>query len=174
MNKQIGVFMAVLVSAGLVAGTGFAATGIATMMGTAPDSKIGGTVTLTDTPAGLKVSAQLINVPEGKHGFHIHEFGACGDAGKAAGGHFNPAGMPHGMVMKDGVEHVHAGDMGNITADKNGMAMLDVVIPGVTLAGGKFAVANHAIILHEKVDDFGQPTGNAGGRIGCGVIQLSK
>jgi Cu-Zn family superoxide dismutase len=31
-------------------------------------------------------------------------------------------------------------------------------------------VGGRAIILHEKMDDFSQPTGNAGGRIGCGTI----
>ncbi|MBI2167628.1 MAG: superoxide dismutase family protein, partial [Candidatus Omnitrophica bacterium] len=46
------------------------------------------------------------------------------------------------------------------------------VVPGLTLKEGEYAVAGRALILHEKEDDFGQPTGNAGGRIACGVIQL--
>ena len=38
--------------------------------------------------------------------------------GKAAGSHYNPMGAPHGQVLKDGMQHAHAGDLGNITAGR--------------------------------------------------------
>ena len=150
-----------------------AETGKALVKGTSEGSAVSGTATLSDAPEGLTVFVQVANVPPGQHGLHIHEFGECADAGKAAGGHFNPAGVPHGFLPKDGVGKAHAGDMGNIEIGPDGSGALTVTLPGVTLSSGPHSVAGRAIILHEKVDDFGQPTGNAGGRIGCGVITIT-
>jgi len=165
---------AVIGLASLVLGVSgsWAAMGVANVQGTAPGSTISGTVKFEDTAGGLKVSAQLTGVPAGPHAFHIHEFGSCDDMGKAAGSHYNPLKSPHGEVLKVGIHHAHAGDLGNITAGADGTAALEAVIPGVTLSGGKYDVAGRAVILHEKVDDFSQPAGNAGGRIGCGPIVL--
>jgi Cu-Zn family superoxide dismutase len=147
----------------------------AMMKGTAVDSPITGRVQLTESQDGLVVEANLENVPNpGEHGFHIHEVGNCGDMGKAAGGHFNPDKMMHGMLMKDGHQNAHAGDMGNIVVDANGIATLKVVLPDVGLENWKYNVGGLAIILHEKIDDFSQPTGNAGGRIACGIIEVKK
>src|SRR3989442_374747 len=96
----------------IVLGTsvGRATTGTADIKGTAPNSPIKGTVHFEDTDAGLKVSAQLVNVPPGQHGFHIHEYGTCDQMGKAAGNHYNPFGSPHGYVLKSDIHHAHAGD----------------------------------------------------------------
>lgn len=151
-------------------------TGKAVIKSTSDDSKVLGNATLTETPQGLKVVVKVAGVPPGKHGFHIHEGGACGDQGKAAGGHFNPAGVPHGFLPKDGPAKAHAGDMGNLEVGPDGAGAATVVLPGVSLKGtGNTPSANgRAIIVHEKADDFGQPTGNAGGRIGCGVIETTK
>ncbi|MBI3551573.1 MAG: superoxide dismutase family protein [Elusimicrobia bacterium] len=149
-----------------------AATGAAKLSATAAGSSLAGMVKLEDTSAGLKVTAELTGVPAGDHGFHIHEFGSCDDAGKAAGSHYNPNKTHHGMVVKDGVKKAHAGDMGNITAGAEGKAVLQVVIAKVSL-NGKNPVAGRAVILHEKADDFGQPAGNAGGRIACGTIVVT-
>lgn len=163
-----------LLAIGMCVGPLRAATATAEIKGTDPSSTIKGTVTLEDTSGGMQVKAQLIHVPPGQHGFHIHEFGSCADQAKAAGSHYNPTGAQHGMVMKDGVKNAHAGDMGNITADQSGSATLSALIPGVTVTGGQYTVGGRAIVLHEKADDFGQPVGNAGGRIGCGPILLTS
>ena len=162
------LFLGLFMSSGMA----LAATGEAVIQGTKEGSTLSGRAVLTDTPEGLKISVNLENVPPGKHGFHIHENGACGDEGKAAGGHFNPEGVPHGLLAKDGFEHAHAGDFGNIEIGPDGKGSMDTVIGGLTLTGGKHNVAGRAFILHEKEDNFSQPTGNAGGRIGCGEIQL--
>ena len=136
-------------------------------------SNVSGKVVLTEISEGLKVSAEVENLKPGKHGFHIHENGACADAGKAAGGHFNPEGAPHGLLIKDGFSRAHAGDLGNIEIGADGKGKLETVVPSLSLSPGKYGVAGKSIIVHEKEDDFGQPTGNAGGRIGCGVIEVS-
>lgn len=152
---------------------GLAATAIAEIKGTSAASAVSGLATLQDVPNGLQIHVTLSGVPAGVHGFHIHEFGSCADSGKAAGSHYNPMSAPHGQILHEGVGHAHAGDLGNITAGADGKASLDALVPGIALLGGGLSVAGRAMILHEKADDFSQPVGNAGGRIGCGPIVLT-
>ena len=155
----------------VLAGSAFAAQGKAVIKATAVDSNVSGDVALTEANGGLTVEVKVANLSPGKHGLHFHEKGSCDDIGKAAGGHFNPDGVSHGYLPKDGHEHAHAGDMGNIEVGSDGTGTLKIFLPGVLLNEGKYAVLGKSIILHEKEDDFGQPTGNAGGRIGCGIIE---
>ncbi len=142
--------------------------------GTTPDSKVKGLLILTEAEEGVMVEGNFMNLPPGKHGFHIHENGSCADEGKAAGGHFNPDKVQHGYMPKDGMTHAHPGDMGNVEADGEGRANVHVFLKGTSLKEGKYAVLGKSVIVHEKIDDFSQPTGNAGGRIGCGIIEENK
>lgn len=153
------------------AGCLWAASAKAVVSGTAEGSSIAGEVTLDETADGLFVKAEISGAPAGLHGFHIHENSSCDDGGKAAGGHFNPDGVQHGDLVHDGFAHAHAGDLGNIEIGADGSGVLEKFLPGLTLGEGKYGVAGKAMILHELPDDFGQPTGNAGGRIGCGLIE---
>jgi superoxide dismutase, Cu-Zn family len=131
-----------------------------------------GVVTFEEGEKGVHVVVNLAGLKPGKHGFHIHEFGdISSDDGSSAGGHFNPTGMPHSMPMS--VKR-HAGDMGNIVADEQGNAHLDYTDSEMKL-NGKNSIIGHAVIVHEKEDDFKtQPTGNAGARVANGVIGISK
>src|SRR6185295_16934737 len=88
-----------------LAARGWAATGVASVEGTVDESDISGHLNFEDTPKGLKITGLIENIPSGDHGFHIHEFGDCGEEGKSAGSHFNPDKKPHGQVMKEGVSH---------------------------------------------------------------------
>jgi len=142
----------------------------AVLQGTQPGSPITGTATLTPSPNGLKIRVRVANVPPGAHGLHFHEQPDCRDGGKAAGGHYNPDGVKHGFLPQDGFSAAHAGDLGNIDVGPDGTGRLELTIPGLSLRDGPHSVAGRSIIVHEKLDDFGQPTGNAGGRIACGVI----
>lgn len=128
---------------------------------------------LEDTEAGLAIEVSFLDAPEGTHGFHIHENGSCAEAGKAAGGHYNPDDVEHGKLLADGFENAHAGDLGNVNIGAGGEGVYSALISGLSLTGGDYPVAGHAFILHAQPDDFGQPTGNAGSRLACGVIQLS-
>lgn len=166
--KFLGVLMAGLIWAV----PSYAAIGTASIKGTVKDSPVAGSVSFMETNDGLQVEASVADVPPGKHGFHIHEKGDCGDEGKAAGGHFNPGQVDHGFMPKDGAMHAHTGDMGNVEVGADGTGKISVFLPGVHLVGKDPSVAGLAVILHEKEDDFGQPTGNAGGRIGCGIIMV--
>jgi superoxide dismutase, Cu-Zn family len=106
------------------------------------------------------------DAPEGMHGIHIHELDNCGDNGTAAGGHWNPDSVEHGTAGAG-----HLGDMGNVTIRADGTAEFSFSNPKWTAGDGADTdVEGRSVILHELVDDFGQPTGNAGARIGCAVI----
>lgn len=137
-------------------------------------SELLGVATFVTADEGLQVNAELSDVPPGYHGFHIHEFGSCDDGGSAAGGHFNPLETQHGYLPDDGLDNAHAGDLGNIIIESNGTGTLQETIPPLPLMTGRLAIAQRAVIVHADRDDFGQPTGNAGGRIGCGIIELAN
>jgi Cu-Zn family superoxide dismutase len=176
-QMKIGTALALMVAAsGMTGGAtaGAAEVGKAELRATAEDSSGAGSATVTPSGDGLAIVVDVHDAPPGTHGLHIHEFGGCRDAGKAAGGHYNPDGVPHGHLPKDGLGAAHAGDLGNIEIDDNGTGRLEVTVPGLSLTGGKYNVAGRAIIVHEKADDFGQPTGNAGGRIACGPIVIAQ
>ena len=135
-------------------------------------NSVHGVVTFEEVDKGVHIVAHLTGLTPGKHGFHIHEFGdISSDDGSSAGGHFNPMDMPHSMPMS---EKRHAGDMRNIEADASGNAHLDY-IDSVVKLNGHNSIIGHGVIVHEKEDDFTtQPTGNAGARVGNGVIGIAK
>lgn len=138
----------------------------------APGGKVEGVVTFTQAPGGVHVVARVTGLEPGNHGFHIHEFGDCAASDFAsAGGHFNPAGAPH---AGPGVDARHNGDMGNIVADKDGVGVVDVTDAKLSFDGAD-SVLGRGLIVHASADDLKtQPTGNAGGRLACGVIGVSK
>jgi Cu-Zn family superoxide dismutase len=142
---------------------------VAQIKGTAEGSKVAGTARLEDVKGGLKVTLNLTGLPGTVHAVHIHEFGDCGDAGKAAGSHYNPEGGAHGNALKD-PKHAHPGDLGNLQVE-GGAVVFEGVLKRASLYK-KNPVAGRAVVLHEKADDFGQPVGNAGGRIACGLISV--
>lgn len=137
------------------------------------DSNIKGTVVFEKVADGVKVTANVGGFePNTKHGFHIHEFGDLGSPdATSAGGHFNPEGHDHALPDADAR---HLGDLGNLSADENGHATLTFTVDNIMLGGGKMGILGRAVIIHAKEDDGGQPTGNAGDRIGAGVIGISK
>jgi Cu-Zn family superoxide dismutase len=131
-----------------------------------------GVVTFSKTGHGVRVIAKISNLPPGPHGFHIHTYGDCSalDAG-SAGGHFNPHDKPHGAPAD---EQRHVGDLGNIVADQNGVAVADFVDPLIAFEGEN-SIIGRAVIVHAQADDFKtQPTGAAGDRLACGVVGYSQ
>jgi len=139
-------------------------------------SGLKGTLILTqeDKSSPVRIQGKLSYLPaNGKFGFHVHENGDIREGCKSAGGHFNPTKMEHGSPM-DSMRHV--GDLGNFESDKDGNANINVVDSHISLQGVN-SIAGRAFVVHEKEDDLGQgghpdskKTGNAGSRIGCGII----
>lgn len=132
-------------------------------------SKLKGKATFAEVPGGVKVTINVEDVDPGDHGTHVHEKGDCSAPDAAsAGSHFNPGGHDHGLPT---VEKRHLGDLGNIIVGKDRKGTHEITVNGANLTpGDPNSYVGRAIIIHAKKDDGGQPVGNAGGRIGCGVI----
>jgi superoxide dismutase, Cu-Zn family len=132
-----------------------------------------GSAALTQTPAGVLIKLSLKGVTAGEHAFHIHGVGKCEPPFTSAGGHFNPDKKKHGMLAPDGA---HAGDMPNLHIPANGELVVEVLNAAVTLDKGKanslFGPEGTSLIIHAGKDDYTtDPTGEAGGRIACGLIE---
>lgn len=132
-----------------------------------------GSVKLTQLPDGVLLTLAAKGLPAGTHAFHVHAVGKCEPPFTSAGGHFNPAGKKHGIMVAEG--H-HAGDMPNIHVPASGELTVEVMNTAITLEKGKpnsvFDSDGSAIVIHEGADDYkSDPAGAAGKRIACGVIQ---
>ena len=144
----------------------------AILSGTQPDTTVTGTVSFNEDNGKVKMKLD-ITVPKKANqsvAVHIHEHGNCGDMGKEAHGHWNPTKMNHG---KWGSAAFHSGDIGNVSLNAEGKGTLELETDLWSISGTDSTknILNKAIIVHGGVDDFTtQPTGNAGSRIGCGVI----
>ncbi|MCH7948019.1 MAG: superoxide dismutase family protein [candidate division Zixibacteria bacterium] len=135
-------------------------------------NNVSGTISFTKVEGGIKVVATVSGLTEGKHGFHIHQFGDCsGSDGKSAGGHFNPDGKKHGAPNS---KERHVGDLGNLLANEKGKAYYEIIDSYISFSGSH-SIIGRAIIVHAGEDDLtSQPTGAAGARVACGVIGLTK
>lgn len=138
----------------------------------ASESTLAGTAEFTQEGENVTMVVNLSGLTPGAHAIHIHEKGDCSAPdGTSAGGHWNPAGTEHGEFNSD---VFHMGDIGNLEADENGNATLTFTTDKWCLGceDEMKNIVGKAIIIHETADDFTtQPTGNAGGRIGCVVIE---
>ena len=134
-----------------------------------------GLILLIQDPAGgpTLIKGTIRGLEPGKHGFHIHEYGDLSQGCDSAGGHYNPDGVDHGDL-----ENGHVGDLGNITANEDGVAEFTIKAERVDLVGER-SVVGRAIVVHADEDDLGlggdaesRKTGNAGDRLACGIIVI--
>ena len=133
-------------------------------------SNVSGNVTFTEVGDKVRVKGDIGGHLPGMRGWHIHEKGDCSDPkAMSAGGHFNPRSHKHGAPSD---AERHAGDMGNLLFDERGRAEIDVMVSGISTSSGKpDNIIGRALIIHMDRDDLKtDPTGNAGGRVACGVI----
>lgn len=141
-----------------------------------PGGQVVGQVDLRDTPLDavlLRVTLSGGVVPPGAHGFHVHETGRCEPDFGAAGGHYAPRGHEHGILHPEGK---HAGDLPNAHLETTGRTEFEVLAHGLTTRAGAtgtlFDNDGSAFVIHADADDYrSQPSGAAGDRVACGVIQ---
>jgi superoxide dismutase, Cu-Zn family len=136
-------------------------------------SNVLGIVLFEQQGDSVKVTADVRGLPPNStHGFHVHEYGDATSAdGSSAGSHYNPDKTPHGIPGQS--DHMHAGDLGNLKTDASGTAHYEATFNTFSIAGMKNPIIGRGVVVHEKADDGGQPTGNAGGRVGVGVIGVA-
>ncbi len=135
----------------------------------------------------MKISINIEGLKPGKHGFHIHEKGNLLEGCGSLCAHFNPDNTNHGDIS-DSKNNRHAGDLGNIIADKNGVCK-QILYDKIIKLNGKYNIIGRSVVIHENEDDLGLggldengdiidkklhkeslKTGNAGKRIACGII----
>ncbi|CAL1285706.1 unnamed protein product [Larinioides sclopetarius] len=141
--------------------------------------KVKGTVHFTqETPESpVVVTGEISPLSKGLHGFHIHEFGDNTNGCISAGAHFNPHNKEHGAPED---ENRHVGDLGNVEVGDDGVAKVNITDKLITLSG-PLSIIGRSAVIHADPDDLGKgghelskTTGNAGGRLACGVIGLCK
>ncbi|XP_021898292.1 superoxide dismutase [Cu-Zn] 2 [Carica papaya] len=130
-----------------------------------------------DSYGTTQVTGKITGLTPGNHGFHIHSFGDTTNGCNSTGPHFNPLNKNHGAPSD---KERHAGDLGNIVAGPDGVAevcLKDRLIP----LSGSHSIVGRAVVVHADPDDLGKgghqlskTTGNAGARIGCGIIGLQS
>jgi len=149
------------------------------------DSGVTGKLSLSQKGPFVIIQGKIYGLSPGEHGFHIHMNGSLDNNCKAAGGHFNPDMNEHSFPLSSSR---HAGDLGNIvtpedTLDLNFPTFVDIADSVISLGdGGVRDVAGRAFVVHAGRDDLGfgvgdkaegsKKTGNAGGRVACGIIEL--
>jgi Cu-Zn family superoxide dismutase len=149
---------------------GIAAAAVSATLEPKSGSTVTGTATFSESGGNIVMTLKVENAPPGPHAVHLHVFGDCSaDDGSSAGGHWNPTNVDHG---KWGEEPYHRGDIGNLDVGEDGTGMLTHESGEWTLGGDpQTDILGKAVIVHAEIDDYDQPTGNAGGRIACGTIQ---
>ena len=144
-----------------------------------------------DNQKKMKIDIDIEGLQPGFHGFHIHEYGDLTEGCKSLCKHFNPDNTLHGDI-KDTKYNRHAGDLGNIYADKYGNAKYTIYDKLIKLSG-KYNIIGRSVVIHKLEDDLGKGgkdnkgnvfdkkiheestrTGNAGERIACGIIGWCK
>ena len=145
------------------------------------DGKCKGTVLFEESKGGTLITVNMKGLKKNaKHGIHIHKSGDLRNGCKSLCQHFNPYNVDHGGPG-DNRNHRHVGDLGNLQTDKNGNVINFKIKDKLIKLRGKHSILGRSVIIHADEDDLGRgdnkeslKTGNAGKRIGCGVIGYSQ
>lgn len=171
MRVTAGVILAALIPVSAAHAQG--ATASANMINA--EEKEVGTVTFNETGSGmLHVIVEMTDLPPGPHGFHVHETGECAVEGgfESAGGHY-AGGREHGVESENGP---HPGDFPNVHVNQEGVLKVEFFTDRLSLSqdgdNPLMDADGSAVVVHSGQDDYtSQPSGDAGERIACGVIE---
>jgi len=132
-------------------------------------SKVEGTLRFKEYAPKVHITGEVRGLTPGKHGMHVHTNGNCDSPdAMSAGSHYSPYGGRHNTPASP---DRHLGDLGNIVAGPDGVAHVDLVVEGMTLALiGTHSIIDRALVIHANEDDFSDPAGNSGPRVACGII----
>ncbi len=142
---------------------------IAKIFGSPNYPDLDGTAKFYETDAGVVVISLISGLPESDDvckepvfAYHIHEGTSCSGNGADffadAKTHYNPNSCPHPY---------HAGDMPPLFS-ANGLAFSAFLTDRFSIN----EIIGKTVIIHDSPDDFTtQPSGNAGTKIACGVIE---
>ena len=134
-----------------------------------------GEVTFTERDGKVVVEGNLRGLPPGFHGFHVHAMGKCDPPFTSAGGHLTVGAQDH---------PTHAGDQPVVLVLANGTAEMRFATDRYKFSD-LLTPEGRAVIVHANADNYGnvptryaptidqmtKDTGDAGGRLGCGVIR---
>ncbi|KAK6638136.1 hypothetical protein RUM44_008561 [Polyplax serrata] len=140
------------------------------------NGRIHGNITFSQNDGGtVTIWGKVVGLPPGRHGFHIHETGDVTSSCSSTGAHYNPFKKNHGALVDP---ERHVGDLGNIIASPDGVALISITDNVISLTG-PYTILARSVVVHADADDFGKgvfpdssKTGHAGPRIACGVIGL--
>ncbi|MDP1573704.1 MAG: superoxide dismutase family protein [Coxiellaceae bacterium] len=154
---------------GLFVSTALHATVVVDMFSTKPDHQKIGDIIFKNKKNGLMIFPDLKGLPPGEHGFHLHEYASCDNAGMAAGGHYDPLQLKKHL----GPYHQgHQGDLPKLFVDKNGIAHHPSFAPHLAEKN----ICGHAVMIHAGGDNYSdepKPLGGGGERIACGFVKSS-
>ena len=170
-----GLALLVMLAAGATATAGGASRAGGTFVD-ATGQSIGWVRLVEDGTGTIHVNVHVAGLTPGLHGIHIHAIGACAPTFAAAGGHYNPSGLQHGLYNPSGA---HAGDLPNLIVNAQGNGHLDATTDGVTISSGPTTLfdstsgaVGSAFVIHASEDDqVSQPIGNSGDRVACAVLE---
>jgi len=129
-----------------------------------------GQVWFTQMGNNVVVKAHFTGISN-SHGFHVHQFGYTTADGTGSGGHWNPAGVNHGIPTSGFARHT--GDMGNIFYYVSTDAYYSLTNDLLTLSGAN-SIIGRMVHIHQNIDNCGGLVGNAGSRIGQCVIGIAN
>jgi len=168
--------LSIVLTAAAVSAQAPAPTATATLKNAQGEEVGTATLGLTLRGTAVTINGHFSKLPPGTHAIHVHNVGTCTPPDfTSAGPHFNPAGKQHGTSNTNGS---HAGDLPNFEVDAKGVGDVSFAVPDMTLRDGPnslFHPGGTALVIHAAPDDNKtDPSGNAGARIACGVIEKAK
>ncbi|MGN2635528.1 superoxide dismutase[Cu-Zn] [Nocardia takedensis] len=152
-----------------------------------PSGKSVATATITSVGTHLQIQVDANGLRPGFHGLHIHSVGKCEPNSVAPTGGAPGDFLSAGGHLQVGSANTHpaSGDLSSLAVREDGSGLLITTTDAVTLD----QVKGKALIVHADADNFGNipnrysradgvagpddttlATGDAGGRVACGVI----